>query len=281
MARPTNGPTGDALPLDIIEALGPGLSEFGDDEGDDVVESRADDDDGESWAPDPPEVAVALAISESRARLSVMLPSNSTRALRTSISTPGIDILNDRSIEKLARLPRTADEGQILRGARLSRVFAVPESEARAPELLTASMSQLKNAGAKLGLLPSRALIASQPRVPAESPSRVTVEPSSRAPAEPSISRVATRLAVPKQGNEDGRLTADDFITDEARYWFILLPSAPVLVVWNIIQTVLLLYICIVAPYFICFTTQPLEGYIAHYNLVGYRRLVYRLTTQC
>ncbi|EQC37686.1 hypothetical protein SDRG_04716 [Saprolegnia diclina VS20] len=252
MDSPTHGPTGDALlpldigdalPQDIADALGPGLSEFGDDEADDVVESQANDEDSESWASDPPEVVVALAISESRARLSVMLPSD---------STPVIDTLSDRAIERLARLPRTTDERQPLRGARLSRVFSVPESEARAPEVLTASTTQLKSVGAMLGPSPSRTLVAS--------PSKAHVEPP--------VSRVATRIAVPKQGKEDLRLVADNFTADESRrYWFILLPTAPALVVWNGIQTGALLYVCIVAPYFICFTTQPLEGYIAHYNI--------------
>ncbi|KDO25671.1 hypothetical protein SPRG_08970 [Saprolegnia parasitica CBS 223.65] len=246
MDCPTQGPTDDALSQDSLslDGRGPAMSEIADDESDDAVESRADDDEkGESWASDPPEFAAALAISESRARLSVMLPTEPTSTLRAYISTSGTDPQTDRS----------GDHGQARRGTRLSRIFTAPASEARAPEPFTASTLQLLDVGAKLGPSSSRALIGS--------PSREQVQPTA--------SRVDTRIAMPKLVKEDSRPVNVDAASndDTTRHPFVLLPTAPVLVVWNSVQVGLLLYVCIVAPYFICFAAQPLDGYIAHYNI--------------
>ncbi|OQR87662.1 transcriptional regulator, Crp/Fnr family [Achlya hypogyna] len=50
-------------------------------------------------------------------------------------------------------------------------------------------------------------------------------------------------------------------------HWSVVLPTARFLWAWYLVQVVLLIYVCVASPYLICFKTQPLEGYVAYFNI--------------
>ncbi|OQR85947.1 hypothetical protein THRCLA_10602 [Thraustotheca clavata] len=52
-------------------------------------------------------------------------------------------------------------------------------------------------------------------------------------------------------------------------HWSIVLPDSFIRWIWNLLNMLSLVYVCLYSPYLVCFRANPLEGFISFYNIVN------------